>query len=351
MEISNFSRMLLIEHDFHFSNNKPHKKIGFFDNRMLYKTIGDLKSNLNKKQNIIQNYNPTDIITKRLIKSNINYINKNEKYEDLLSKEIRELDYIESKLNTEERKNHKIILNQKENNDKEIRAISLYKVHFISNKRLKRNSTSNSSLSKTNNLNSELIENKNFQIIKPKNRNNINSEVKNKKAENDKSLIKEEQNILKNKIILGKLNKDSKQEDIDHELSNIKDKLNSKKLVPRHKESDKKSKEKIINFNRNSSVEFDNESVGFYNNKVNKLTKFNSSMGEEAKVDLEIDFIYKKIFDKKSRYLFEKNNIDDNSSQAKKKLKNKLEQENEYLKGIGNSNKNRYIEDKIQDIK
>lgn len=352
MEISTFSDMLLVEPYVDKSNKKymPHKKIGFFDDKMLFKTIGDLKSNLQKKKNLINNYNPVNIIKKRTINSEFNNTYQVENSHE------REFNYVQSKLNSEERKVKilKMKLNLIDSKNKNQKAISLKKQNSNSIKIDNVNATTNSSFTKNNNnnLNSE-YNTKNIQLIKSNYTNIVELQDRTKKSENknNNKRSKSKANFIKNQIILGKLNKETRYKNIIQELSSIKNNLNSELFTPKIEDSEKKSKLEINLHNRKSSAEFDQESVGFYNNKLINLAKFNASIRNKQDEDLKIDFIYKKIFDKKTRCLFSNTEDEDNSSQVKKKLKTQLEQENEYLKSIGKLKKKQYIEDKIQDIK
>jgi len=123
-------------------------------------------------------------------------------------------------------------------------------------------------------------------------------------------------------MILGHSNKDSFQDNIISDRLSIK---NTSKLIElKIENSDNKFEDETNIFRGKSTEDMDQESVEFQLNNTYKLAKFNASIGKEL-VHSKIDFIYKKIFDKNSRFLFSKPEKHDNSSLVKKRLKSNLE--------------------------
>lgn len=371
MESLIFSDLKFVEPFKKFSNKTymPYKQVGFFEDKLLGKNISTLKKNLEKRENFIQNYNSPSTFKNFLIKKSNGPKETKEEFENKDIKPKQEnkiLPNINLDLNIDQNSTKKSKSNnylQKNNNNN-------YKNDINNNKLNKNVSIGNDVQSHDNNtgfkyntklnLNSDYKNSKHIQAISTKHKNlkidhnlNLNNNFKNNF--DTKSKTTNNSNILKNKIISGHLNKEIQY--IDNkgsEISSLRNTLYSN-FSPVKQEGDADTKSVMtarkdnISFtlqNKNVSVDCGNDSFIINNNK-NK----NGSPQKEV-VTTKIDFVYKKIFDKKSRMLIEKQPVDKNANEIKKKQKNKVESKSSEFNFNNKTNKKRqYIEEKIEDIK
>jgi hypothetical protein len=367
MESSLFSDMNFIEPLKNISNKTymPYKQIGFFEDKLLSKNISSLKTNLQKRVNFIKTYNSPQCFKNNIIKKSngikeisqkteiIEVETKEEK--DILPNISSDVDAISKQKTKSNFYTYKSEINDNKNNNSnnliENISVGYEKKHNPHLSILSDNSRINFSNEKKNSSNIQAIstKHKNFKINHNLNIQNNNSNFDNKSRTTNNS------NILKNQIISGHLNKEIQQ--MENKAPQI---ASQRKILYSHftavkadGEADtksvmtaKKDNMSVNPQNKNVSVDCGNDSFAINNNKSK-----NGSAQTEI-VDSKIDFVYKKIFDKKSRMLIEKPPSDKNNNEVKKKQKIKIESKaSEFNFNNKDAKKRKYIEDKIEDIK
>ncbi len=370
----------------------PYKQIGFFDNKTLGKNIDYLKNNLDKREDFFKIYNSSDKINKKISKIN-DIININEEKQMTIGHHVEEKENsinFESERNpedniiTETKTKFFVNTNKNQKNTKDISTIKnlieqdnksgMNKTNFSNFNKTHHsnfNKTNVSNFKKTNvsnfpknTKNSSELQEKQIQVITTKHNNmkydfnlfegknikNINNNQNDNKSKGTSNSY-----ILKNQIISGHFTKETNVDIRDAEVPSFKNTLSSDFYQPTIDEADAKSivsKKEDISYNQSRDMKdnFGNNSI-FYNiNNKNNDLKSNLQSNFE-KVNPKIDFIYKKIFDKKSRFFFEKQTENKLSSESKKKHRNDyISNKNEFI--LNNMfKKKQYIEDKILDIK
>ena len=366
MESSLFSDMNFIEPLKNLSNKTymPYKQIGFFEDKLLSKNISSLKTNLQKRVNFIKTYNSPQSFKNNIIKKSNGIKEISEKTElievetkeekDILPNISSDFDAISKQKTKSNFYAYKSEINDNKNNN----STNLIKNISVGNERkhkpvlssLSDNSRVNFSNEKKNLSNIQAIstKHKNFKINHNLNNLNNNSNFDNKSRTTNNS------NILKNQIISGHLNKEIQQ--IENKASEIpsQGKILYSHFTPVKAEGEadtksvttaKKDNMSVNPQNKNVSVDCGNDSFAINNNK-------SKSSPQREIVDSKIDFVYKKIFDKKSRMLIEKPPSDKNNNEVKKKQKIKIESKaSEFNFNNIDTKKPKYIEDKIEDIK
>lgn len=395
MESSLFSDMKFVEPLRKLSNKiyMPYKQIGFFQDKLLSKNICSLKTNLEKRENFIKTYHSPETfkIKNFVIKinnGNTEWKEKNEtnEEEEEVGKQEKEdvLPNISPDLNAEAKTNRKTNTNFHPNKNVNNDTNSPKQSGLTENNQKKKenffnsNTTSFSNTSRINFARNEKKDIKNIQAISTKHKNlKIDHIVKNNinnininnynNLDNKSRTTNNSTNILKNQIISGHLNKGIKNLENNTKKSEIspaskRNTLNSNFSQAKAAEGEydaksvataKKDNISVMQQNKNVSVDCGNDSFNLNNNNKSK----SGSPKKQLLTSSKIDFVYKKIFDKKSRLLIEKPPLDKNSNETaavnKKKLKSKSENKSSDLKMIfgKGAQKRQYIEDKIEDIK
>ncbi len=400
MEISVFSDMKYIEPIKKISNKNymPYKQIGFFEDKLLSKNISSLKNNLEKRENFIKTYHsPESVKTKNFLIKISNGNNDKTEKDEIKEEDVKqEKDFlpnisheVKADANSLRKTNSHFNPNNKNENSDENKSKDkinykkgITKNNLIENdKKYKPNATGFTNTSRFNFSTDEKKDTKNIQTISTKHKNinilTISTKHKNVNIQHnikstDKNIFNNQNNldksittnnsILKNQIISGHLNKEIQNlENKGSEVSSIPNTLYSGGFLQAKAEREpdaksfmtyKKDNLSVTQYNKNLSVDCGNDSfrAANYNNK----SKHGSTLWKETKIDSKIDFVYKKIFDKKSRLLIEKPNLDINTNDTtthRKKPKSKLEKISTELIFSKGTKKRKYIEDKIEDIK
>lgn len=341
MENSTFSTLKILEPIKQSANRTymPYKQIGFFQNKLLGKNIGTLKSDLESCEKFIKINN---YLTKKNNVSKINRINKHVKTSEqdktiIENKKTLENDnqnYIYSKDN--------INKNSKTRNLNLIKNIEAQKKILIDSKDL--SLASNDKFYSCDQKDKKYIK---LVTLNPK----YPKEVKNNKSNINKQPNRNP-NIIKNQLISSHLKKEDENNCKVSEISSILSANNSNLSSPKKNENgdsevnSKMNREKGSLQHKNSNVVFLQECLKFNFNFIK-----GSNLPNKEIIDPKTDFIYKKIFDTKTRNLFNKDN--NNNELTKKKSKKLDKQTNNYLNLIHNSGpkKSKYVENKIDDIK
>ncbi len=343
-----------------------HKQIGFFDDKLLIKNIDHLKNDLTNTEDFLKTFSSmnkcnddnTKIATIRIR----NDLENKEK--EIINKEFL---LINNKLE-EKKKNEKLVKSNKKTDFKDKGKLnnSKKKLGELENREKSRKSLlKNKILGSDSNLISSLT-------IKPI-KGNFNTDKKdiqkikviqilniNKKRENSGDIISEDNknnsinssNLIKNKIISNHLNKENNK-DKASDTSSLKE-ICKRVLPTKPKEEGKKTiniKKDDLSENFFGDRSMDLNHISFYTNNIRQ--KLQNSPKKDI-IDSKIDFFYKKIFDKKTRVIFNNKHPPENMG-AKKKPENNSDDNfsSEYFYnkfGCG-FKKREYIEDKIIDIK
>jgi len=402
MENKIFSDMKFIEplNKIPSQSYMPFKQIGFFEDKLLKKNIISLKNNVEIRENFIKSYNsPKFVIHNKneyLSKNSnekcekkrepINRDSKGDKennidYENDLEENANRKTFTQFSLNTRSQKEIKTMTLTKDSlkitgknfNPSKTNFNKFPKLYCKSDKKETRKiqfiSTKHKDVTidhknkyidkfeekiKDNNENNSIYDNKiNLNIIE-NNTHTDNNNFNNTHSNLDKSKITNKSNILKNQIISGHFKKEIHQDFKGSEVSSFRNTLYSNFSPIKNEENDdksiltKKENQSITYPNRNASIYCDHDSFRM-TNRINSIKFFSKKDSSDSK----IDFVYKKIFDKKSRMLIEKTILDKDANENKKKSKNKIDYESSdfLLNSLGMFKKKQYIEDKIQDIK
>ena len=317
---------------------KPYKQVGFFEDKILNKNIGFLKNNLEKKDSFLQTYNSPK--GKRIL-SNPNILNYNK------NKNIEQIQKIKDETNT---KQNEISRDSSINMDElsNERAKSKQNLNMANSKEKKiMKLTKKNSRTHSKKYNPTITNNSNFSKLSITAKNNQHD------IENN---ITNSPNIIKNKIISGHINKELQNDIKKSEISSNRNTLysNFNVFLQQQNKIDYQEKSPL------SSKKFGNKKFWMKNVSVNcGLDSFKNSnkfqrikFTDNGNLESKIDFVYKKIFDKKSRHLFE-TSITDKEIEKMVKLKKKevRPEENIYDFDMEDVKKKKYIDDKIQDIK
>lgn len=382
MELLTFSDMKLVQPTKYDGKKINYKQIGFFDDKILNKNIGSLKTNLDKKESFLKTY------SNAFPKSNNIYYSYSERKiyapsKDQAIEACREME-LENSDEINANKINENLSDQAHSNSKA--NLLVEKIETANIKQVNRlmKATKNSSTgTDDNHLNADKrnkagkITNKNIVFHQNENKpgENIRQkslDIKNNEVTNDITNRKKS-HLLKNKIISGhvnvNINKEIESDLKCSEVSSIRNTLysNFNKFTAKNmEENDNKSEltRREMNNKNNNSTEVGQDSFRITHKEslLNKkfMSPFSSHLGSKDSISSKIDFVYKKIFDKKSRHLFEKAQLEKkiiettNKNHRTSLSLNKKAPEinrNSIYPNIEFFKKKQYIEDKIQDIK